>query len=109
MLTHGKTINQQPILTTQGTLPIVFDRFHIIQNINQAIDEVRRTAVAKATKDDKKVIKGSRYLLLSNPSDLTESGRAKLENLIEVNQEISIAYLLKEQFQRVYQRYEPST
>ena len=83
---------------------IVFDRFHIIQNINQAIDEVRRTAVAKATKDDKKVIKGSRYLLLSNPSDLTESGRAKLENLIEVNQEISIAYLLKEQFQRVYQR-----
>jgi transposase len=83
---------------------IVFDRFHIIQNINQAIDEVRRNAVAKASKDDKKVIKGSRYLLLSNPSDLTESGRAKLENLIEVNQEISIAYLLKEQFQRVYQR-----
>jgi len=83
---------------------VVFDRFHIIQNINQAIDIIRCTAVAKASKEDKKVIKGGRYLSLSDPSELTESGKTKLENLIEANEEISIAYLLKEQFQRVHQR-----
>ncbi len=83
---------------------IVYDRFHIVKNLNDAIDKVRREAVNKAQNEDKKIIKGSRYILLANASNLDEKGREKLERLVNLNEEISIAYQLKEQFQCVYQR-----
>lgn len=83
---------------------IVYDRFHIIKNLNDAVDEVRRSAVATANSEEKKVIKGSRYLLLTNLSKLSESKKDQLENLVNVNEEISTAYQLKEQFSSAYDR-----
>lgn len=44
---------------------IVFDRFHLMMNINKAVDEVRRSEWNRASIEKKKVIKNSRYLLLS--------------------------------------------
>ena len=81
---------------------IVFDRFHLVMNVNQAVDETRRSEWNKATKEDKKFIKGSRFLLLTNGSNLAEKKKPKLQELIAANQSLSTAYLLKEQFQTVY-------
>lgn len=83
---------------------IVYDRFHIIKNLNDAVDEVRRSAVAIANTEERKVIKGSRYLLLTKLSKLSESKKDKLEDLVNLNEDISIAYQLKEQFRSVYER-----
>ncbi len=82
---------------------IVFDRFHLMMNINQAVDDVRRSQWNKANDDKKKVIKNSRYLLLSKNSKLDDEKLNRLAALIKVNEEICTAYLIKEQFSCVYE------
>ena len=45
---------------------IVFDLFHMVKEFNKVIDRVRIDEYHKASESDKKVIKGSTYLLLKN-------------------------------------------
>ena len=47
-------------------------------------------------------IKGSRYLFLSNPENLDERGRERLEKLLELNANINKAYMLKEDLRHMY-------
>ncbi len=82
---------------------IVFDRFHLMMNINKAVDDVRRSEWNKASIDKKKVIKNSRYLLLSKKTKLDDSKLNRLASLIKVNEGICTAYLIKEQFGCVYE------
>lgn len=81
---------------------IVFDRFHLVANIGKAVNEVRRSEQAKVSKDDKKFIKGTRYQLLTNSENLAPEKQGKLDELLMMNEAISTAYILKEQFQTVY-------
>ncbi len=81
---------------------IVYDRFHLVMNVNQAVDEVRRSQCRIASKKGGKLIKGHRYLILGNPENLDADGREKLDRLLEVNEAISTAYMLKEQFRALF-------
>lgn len=81
---------------------IVYDRFHLVMNVNQAVDEVRRAQCRRAGKEDRQLIKGQRYLILGNQEKLDADGRAKLDRLLEANQSISTAYILKEQFRALF-------
>jgi transposase len=81
---------------------IVFDRFHLVMNVNQAVDEVRRTQCRKAKSEDRQLIKGQRYLILGNPENLDEDARGKLDRLLDANEAISTAYILKEQFRWLF-------
>jgi transposase len=81
---------------------IVYDRFHLVMNVNQAVDEVRRGQCGKATKGDRKLLKGKRYLILSNREKLDDDGRRDLASLLEANEAISTAYILKEQFRAIF-------
>lgn len=93
-----------------GHLPkaaVVHDRFHIMANLNSAIDEVRRGEWRKAKAEGKKVIKGSRYLLTMNRENLDDSGRDRLIEITGLNEKISTAYVLKEDFRAIY-TYSPS-
>lgn len=67
-----------------------------LKNLNDAVDEVRRTAVSKAKNEEQKIIKGSRYLLLAKALNLNQKGLKKLADLVELNEDISVAYQLKE-------------
>ncbi len=51
---------------------IVFDKFHIVSNLNTAVDEVRRTEWRNADKDNRKFIKGQRFNLLRNAHNLKD-------------------------------------
>lgn len=78
---------------------IVYDPFHIISAYGrEVVDKVRMQEVAKATDEDKKVIKGSRYLLLKNKSNLDSSRNepAKLADLLRQNETINTIYVLKD-------------
>ena len=75
---------------------IVFDKFHIVANLNQAIDEVRRSAWREANKDDKRFIKGQRYNLFRHPENLREDQATDLAALFEANESLFQAYLLKD-------------
>ena len=82
---------------------IVFDRFHLVGHLNAAVDQVRRAMVRAMEGAERRVIKGSRYLWLSNPWTLSDTRRAKLSDLLRLNLPIVRAYLLKEAFQQFFE------
>jgi len=81
---------------------IVFDKFHIIANMNVAIDDVRRTEWNKAKKEDKKFIKGQRYNLFRNPERLKPEQALSLADLFEANESLFQAYLLKDALRNLW-------
>jgi transposase len=81
---------------------IVFDFFHVVQSFGKVIDKVRRDEYRKATEEDRKVLKGSRYLLLKNEENLTDTQRNHLQNVLELNSNLSTLYILKDHLKLVY-------
>ena len=77
--------------------------FHIVKNVNDAIDEVRREVCKKLGKEEKKLIKGKRYLLLRGEENLREDKQEELEELLQINKPLQEAYLLKEEIRLVFQ------
>lgn len=81
---------------------IVYDKFHLVANYNQAIDEVRREQWRKASKEQKDFIKGERYNLFRNPENLKPNQVASLSELILANESLFQAYLLKDALKVVW-------
>ena len=77
---------------------IVFDRFHVMQLMNEKLDDLRRQLVREAESEDAKVaIKGTRWLLLYRRDNLPQSKARELEKALERNRPLATAYLLKEE------------
>lgn len=82
---------------------IVFDRFHVVQHLNRAVDEVRRECWRRLTGEEKSAFKQTRWLLLKNPWNLKVEEKRRLSALcLRTNQPIVRAYYLKEAFQRFW-------
>jgi len=82
---------------------IVFDLFHLVKAYSFVIDEVRREEVREAeNKEQAEFIKGTRYLLLKNPDKLEPEQKAKLDDLLEINQRLNAVYALKAQLKMIY-------
>ena len=81
---------------------IIFDKFHIISHLGEALDEVRRSEYRRLTGKSRSFIKGQRYTLLSNPENLSLEGRRSLKKLLKVNRRLHTAYLLKESFGQLW-------
>jgi transposase len=81
----------------------ILDRFHIMQKMNLAIDQIR-AGEAKQLKADgyEEVLKHSRWCLLKRPENLTDRQTVKLSELLKYNLRSVRAYLLKEDFQRFW-------
>ena len=82
----------------------ILDRFHIVAHLNKAIDQVR-AAEARQMKEDgyDPLLTNTRWLLLKNPENLTEKQEIKLKELVQYNLKSVRSYLLKEDFQRLWQ------
>jgi transposase len=76
---------------------VVFDKFHIIQLMNQRLDELRREWVGEAQGAMKMVIKGTRHLILTRAANLKEDQLPKLERALKLNEPLSQAWYLKEE------------
>ena len=76
---------------------MVFHRFHIIELMNEKLDDLRRAVVREAQGPLKLVIKGTRYLLLMRGDNLKEEQLPKLEKALELNAPLSLAWYLKEE------------
>jgi transposase len=81
---------------------IVFDKFHILRHLNDALDAVRRSEYARVQGDQRRFIKGSRYTLLSHRDNLDLDGRKALKTLLAANKRLNTAYLLKESFGQLW-------
>ena len=81
---------------------IVFDFFHVVQGFGRVIDKIRREEYLKASKEDRDILKGSRYLLLKNEENLTEKQRPRLQKLLAMNETLNTVYILKDQLKMIY-------
>ena len=81
---------------------ILFDKFHIMRHLGEALDRVRRSEYARLTGSDRRFIKGQRYTLLSRRENLTLEGKRSLKLLLAANQRLNTAYVLKESFGQLW-------
>ncbi|MDF9401549.1 ISL3 family transposase, partial [Vibrio sp. 1180_3] len=82
---------------------IVFDRFHVMQLYSKIIRKERSFEFKKAENHkDKKLIKGSLFLLLKNAGKLSSSQSDKLDELLESNKHLCFIYMMKEQLQQIW-------
>lgn len=76
---------------------ITFDKFHVVKQLNEAIDVIRRTETALNP-----CLKGSRYIWLKNPDKLTARQRENLKTLSKENKRLAKAYQMKLTLQDIY-------
>ena len=81
---------------------IVYDKFHIMQHANKAIDEVRRAEFFRKGGALREVVKGKRWLLLTRWVHLSSDKRQQLNQLFALNRKVMKAYLLKESLERLW-------
>lgn len=83
---------------------VVADRFHVMQNLHQAIHKTRRLAQQQATsEEEKKQLKGLRYLLLKKDDNLTAKARQRLQLLETSHPDL---YAITRLRQRLFEWYE---
>ena len=78
---------------------ILFDRFHIVKHLNEAVDAVRRDLWRRLVSKQRVEVKGTRWLLLKNPWNLNNEQKERLSTLIRWNSPLVRAWYLKEAFQ----------
>lgn len=76
---------------------VTYDKFHVIQSLNKAQDEVRRLEQAQNP-----LLKNSRFVWLKNPQNLTSKQQKKLESLRFSNLKTAKVYQMKLIFQDIY-------
>lgn len=80
---------------------IVFDLFHVVAQFSQVIDKVRNSEYRKASKEQKEIFKGAKYLLLKNTVRRFKD-RAQLDELLKLNEVINTVYILKDQLKHIW-------
>ena len=91
--------------STQAHAPqaaILFDKFHILRHLGEALDKVRKAEYARVTGTKRKFIKGQKYVLLAHKENLTSEGRKSLKLLLAANKRLNTAYLLRESFAQLW-------
>jgi transposase len=86
---------------------IVFDRFHVMKLYNEKLSDLRRALHREATDVlQKKVLKGTRWLLLKGAEDLDEGKDEKkeLREALALNESLATAYYLKEDLRQFWEQ-----
>ena len=81
---------------------ILFDKFHVMRHLNDALDKVRKMEYARLHGKDRRYIKGQKYVLLASHENLTMDARRSLKTLLAANKRLNTAYLLKESFGQLW-------
>jgi len=91
---------------TAESLPgasVTFDKFHAVKLINEAVDKVRR-----AEQRGQAILKGTRYLWLRNPENLSDRQHAMLDALPKHHLKTARAWRMKLAFQELYDQPTPA-
>jgi len=81
---------------------LVFDKFHVLKLMNERLDDLRREMVREAEGALKLQIKGTRFLLLRHPENLTAAQIPKLEEALRLNQPLLQGWYLKEELYELW-------
>jgi len=82
---------------------IVYDKFHVMMNVNKAVDQVRRAEVRHGGKGVWQALHQSQWLWRKNPENLTEKEAARLAAIDQKNLRTAKAYQMRLVLQDIYQ------
>jgi transposase len=81
---------------------IIYDKFHIMQHANEAVNEVRRAEFFRKGGRLREIVKGKRWLLLTRWVNLDGKKKQLLNELFKLNRRVMKAYLLKEALEHLW-------
>jgi len=81
---------------------LVFDKFHVVKKVNEALDKVRKEEFNNAEKGERINMKHKRFIILKKASNLKGKEREELNVLMRSNAKLYKAYLLKEQIISIF-------
>lgn len=91
--------------STQAHAPqaaILFDKFHVLRHLGDALDKIRKAEYARVTGNQRKFIKGQKYVLLSHRQNLSSEAKRNLKLLLKANKRLNTAYILRESFDQLW-------
>ena len=80
------------------------DRFHVMKQLNERLTQIRRTIQQGANEEIRDILKGSRWILVRNRSELSPKEERHLSEILEFCPEIRQLYLLKEEFRQIFDK-----
>ena len=83
----------------------VFDHFHVVKLFNDKLSAFRRELYNQLSSDqDRRILKGTRWLLLKNPDNLDPERNElqRLEEALRLNTPLAVAYYLKEDLRQIW-------
>lgn len=80
---------------------IVYDLFHIMKLFNEQINKIRAQDMQRGREEGKKYYRNDKWLIMKSKENLTKGEEIDLKKLLEENQNIQKAYLLKESFREI--------
>lgn len=83
---------------------IILDRFHVMKQLNKAVDKIRKSAQRFLSKEERKELKGSRWIILKNKDKLSEDEILLLKRAFSYSEMLHKAYLRKEDFRRIFEK-----
>jgi transposase len=81
---------------------IVYDKFHVLRHVNDAVDETRRAEFFRQGGHARGLLRGKRWLLLRRWANLEPHERRTVTQLLALNRRLAKAYLLKEQLAHLW-------
>jgi len=90
-----------------GADKIVFDRFHIMKHMIEAVDKVRKGENRKLIAEGDDRLKKTKYLWLSNKENVSEDRKQQIEALQKADLKTSRAWAIKENLRNLWSYYEP--
>jgi transposase len=98
---------REAVSTNLPEAKIVFDRFHVMKLFNEKLSDLRRALHREATDVmQKKVLKGTRWLLLKAAENLDEEKdeKGRLDEALALNKSLAVAYYLKEDLRQFWEQ-----
>ena len=83
---------------------LVADRFHVMKQLNYRLTQIRRTVQRQADAASHQLLKGSRWILVKNRTELSRKEEAHLLEILNACPQLCTVYLLKEEFRTICEK-----
>ena len=83
---------------------VVVDRFHVMKQLNMRLTQLRTTYQKQCDPETQKILKGSRWIVVRNRSELTKKQAEQLDQILEACPQLRTLYLPKEEFRTIFEK-----
>ena len=83
-------------------LKIIFDKFHVVRHLNDALNTVRKAELGRALGRFKKTLSGKKFVLLARRARVRGQAREALDTVLAASPKLAKAHLLKESFGQLW-------